>query len=112
MYGCDCVRACVCACMCVCVNATCILSLKLCTFCDVVKRVDLCKNMLSGETSLIKAESLYAYYTMLIQRINFLICMHVCVFVIRCVCTQCGGGGGVGGGAGRRVYATDYWYDN
>ena len=30
-------------------------------------------NMLSGETSLIKAEPLYAYYkAMLIQRINFL----------------------------------------
>ena len=64
-------------------NATCILSLKLCPFCDV-KCVDLHKNMLSGETSLIKAESLYAYYNaMLIQKINFLICMPVCVFVIR-----------------------------
>ena len=37
----------VCVCVCVCV---CILCLKLCTFCDVVKRVDLRKNMLSGET--------------------------------------------------------------
>ena len=73
MYVTVCVRVCVCACMCACVNATCILSLKLCTFCDVVKRVDLRKNMLSGETSLVKAESLYAYYNaVLIQRINFL----------------------------------------
>ena len=49
---CACVRSCVraCVCMCVCVNATCSLSLKLCTFCDVVKRVDLPKNMLFGET--------------------------------------------------------------
>ena len=39
----------------------------------VVKRVDLRKNMLSGETSLVKAEYLYAYYNaMLIHRINFL----------------------------------------
>ena len=37
------------------------------------KRVDLRKNMLFGETSLVKPESLYAYYNaMLIQRINFL----------------------------------------
>ena len=39
----------------------------------VVKCVDLRKNMMSGETSLVKAESLYAYYNaMLIHRINFL----------------------------------------
>ena len=41
--------------------------------CSVLKRVYLRKNMLSGETSLVKAESLYAYYdAMLIKRINFL----------------------------------------
>ena len=44
----------------------------------VVKRVDLHKNMLFGETSLVKPESLYAYYNaMLIQKINFLIYMYV-----------------------------------
>ena len=46
-----------------------------------MKRVDLHKNMLFGETSLVKAESLYASYNaMLIQRINFLdisVCMYV-----------------------------------
>ena len=56
-----CVRACVRVCVCVCVNVTYTLSLKLCTFCDVVKRVDLRKNMLFGETSLVTPESLYAY---------------------------------------------------
>ena len=61
-----------CVCVCVCV----------CTFCDVVKRVDLSKNMLSGETSLVKAESLYTYYNaMLIQRINFLD-MYVCMYTV------------------------------
>ena len=51
----------------------CSLSLKLCTFCDVVKRVNLRKDMLFGETSLVKPESLYAYYNaMLIERMNFL----------------------------------------
>ena len=71
----------------------CNLSMKLCTFCDVVKHVDLRKNMLFGETSLVKPESLYAYCNaMLIQRINFLgmyvclyvsmyVCMYVCVYV-------------------------------
>ena len=50
-----------------------VLILKLRTFCDVEKRVDLRKNVLFGGTSLVKAESLYAYYNaMLIQRINFL----------------------------------------
>ena len=66
---------CVCMCICVyvCVNATCTLSLKLCTFWDVVKRVDLRKNMLFGETSLVKAQSLYAYYNaVLFKRINYL----------------------------------------
>ena len=49
--------------------------------CSVLKRVDLCKNMLSGETSLVKAEYLYAYHNaMLIQRINFLD-MYVCMYV-------------------------------
>ena len=48
---------------------TCNLRLKLCTVCDVVQRVDLRKNMLFGETSLVKQDSLYA---MLIQGINFL----------------------------------------
>ena len=53
-------------CVCVCVY----------TFCDVVKRVDLRENMLFAETSLVKPESLYAYYNaMLIQRINFLLCV-------------------------------------
>ena len=67
------------ACVRVSVKTTCNLSLKLCTFCDDVKRVDLRKNMLFGETSLVKPESLYAYYnTLLIQRINFLD-MYVCV---------------------------------
>ena len=51
----------------------CILNLKLCIFCDIVKRVDLRKNMLFGETSLVKAGSLYAYFNaVLILRINFL----------------------------------------
>ena len=68
----DYVGVCMCICVYVCVNATCILSLKLCTFCDV-KRADLCKNMLFGETSLVKAQSLYAYYNaVLIHRINYL----------------------------------------
>ena len=72
-------RACVRACVRVSVKTTCNLSLKLCTCCDDVKRVDLRKNMLFGETSLVKPESLYAYYnTLLIQRINFLD-MYVCV---------------------------------
>ena len=40
---------------------------------SVLKCVDLRKNMLSGETSLVNAECLYAYYdAILIQRINFL----------------------------------------
>ena len=57
-------------CMYVCV---CMWYVCMCTFWDVVKRVDLHKNMLFGETSLIKAESLYAYYNaILIQKINFL----------------------------------------
>ena len=80
---------CVCVCVCVCVNATCNLSLKLCTFCDVVKHVDLRKNMLFGEISLIKAEFLDAYYNaMLIQRINFFgVCVgEVFVRVCACVC--------------------------
>ena len=66
--------------MCVCVNTTCILCLKLCTFCDV-KCVDLRKNMLFGEKSLEKAESLYVYYNaMLIQTINVLdMCERACV---------------------------------
>ena len=60
----------------------------------VVKRVDLHKNMLFGETSLVKPESLYAYYNaMLIQKINFLnmyvcymyVCAHACVRVRACV---------------------------
>ena len=52
-------------------NSTCNVNLKLCKFCDVVKRVDLRRNMLFGETSLVKPESLYAYYNaMLTQRIN------------------------------------------
>ena len=67
---CVCVRACVRACMCVCVCVC------LCEYyvkpCDV-KRVDLRKNTLFGETSLVKPESLYAYCNaMLIQGINFL----------------------------------------
>ena len=49
--------------------------------CDVVKRVDLHKDMLFGETSLVKPESLCAYYNAtLIQRINFLD-MYVCMYV-------------------------------
>ena len=83
--ACVCVRVCVCVCVCVCVrvNTTYNLSLKLCTLCDVVKRVDLRKNVLSGETSLVKAESLYACYNaMLIQTIHF-----------RCVCCGCFGPG-------------------
>ena len=90
---CVCVRACACVvvracvCVCVCVNATCNLSLKLCRFCDVVKRVDLRKNMLFGETSLVKAESLYAYHNaMLIQKINFLNMYYVRMFVSMTVC--------------------------
>ena len=40
-----------------------------------------CMNMLTGETSFVKPESLYAYYNaMLIQRINFLD-MYVCMYV-------------------------------
>ena len=83
MYVCVCVFVCVS--VCVCVNATCILSLKLCTFCDV-KCVDLRKNMLFGEKSLEKAESLYAYYNaMLIQTINVLdMCERACVRVCEC----------------------------
>ena len=57
-----CVRAYVRACVCVCLNTTCNLSLKLCTFCGDVKRVDLRKSMLLGETSFVKPESLSAYY--------------------------------------------------
>ena len=70
-------------------NATCILSLKLCIFCDIVKCVDLRKNMLFGETSLIKAGSLYAYFNaVLIQRINFLdICNPFLLVSLRpCLC--------------------------
>ena len=45
----------VCVCVCVCMHVC-----------------DMRKNMVFGETSLIKAESLYAYYNaMLIQKINF-----------------------------------------
>ena len=85
MYVTVCVRVCVCVHVCVCeCYVSYILSLKLCTFCDVVNRVDLRQNMLSGGTSLVKAESLYAYYNaMLIQRINFLdmyVCMYVCMY--------------------------------
>ena len=56
---CVCARArvCLCVCMCVC----------MCTFCDV-KRVDLHKNTLFGETSLVKPESLYAYYNAMLIR--------------------------------------------
>ena len=43
-----------------------VLILKLRTFCDVEKRVDLRKNVLFGGTSLVKAESLYAYYNALL----------------------------------------------
>ena len=54
-----------------------------------MKRVDLHKNMLFGETSLEKPESLNAYYkAMLIQRINFLdmhvytnVCLYVCIYM-------------------------------
>ena len=58
--------------MCACVFTTCNLSLKLhilcCETCVVLR-----KNMLSGDMSLVKPESLYAYYNAkLIQRINFL----------------------------------------
>ena len=67
--------------VCMGVNTTCNLSLKLCTFCDVVKHVDLRKNMLFGETSFIKPEYLYAYYkAMLIQGINFTY-IYVCVYM-------------------------------
>ena len=45
-------------CMCLCVNTMCNISLKLFTLCDVVKRVDLQKNMLFRETP----DSVYAYY--------------------------------------------------
>ena len=60
----------------------------MCTFCDVVKRVDLRKNMLFGKTSLVKAESVYAYYNaMSVQRINFLgVCVCVCRHACMCVC--------------------------
>ena len=51
-----------------------------------MKRVDLRENMLFGQTSRVKPESLYAYYNaMLIQRINFFD-MYVCVCVCVCVC--------------------------
>ena len=50
-----------------------------------MKRVDLRKNMLLGETSLVKPESLYAHHNaMLIQRISFLdmyACLRACVRV-------------------------------
>ena len=59
-------------CLCVCLS----ICMYVCMY--VVKRVDLHKNMLFGETSLVKPESLYAYYNaMLIQKINFLIYMYV-----------------------------------
>ena len=82
----ECVRACVRACVCVCMRVrACVCVFKLCTFFDAVKRVDLRKNMLLGETSIVKPGSLYAYYNaMLIQRINFLdmyVCMYGCILV-------------------------------
>ena len=47
-----------------------------------------CMNMLTGETSFVKPESLYAYYNaMLIQRINFLD-MYVCMDACMHACTQ------------------------
>ena len=93
VHKCMCVHvgvySCVCVCVCVYETTTCRLSLKLTHFCDIMKCVDLRKNMLFREMSLIKPESLYAYYnSMLIQRINFLdmsanmhvlACMHVCL---------------------------------
>ena len=65
MRVCVCVRVCVCMCVCMCVHVyvyvymyVCMYVCKLCTFCDVVKRVYLRKNMLFGETSLVKPEFL------------------------------------------------------
>ena len=54
--------------------------------------------MLFGETSLVKPESLYAYYNaMLFQKINFLN-IYLSIYVNTAHNGEGGGGGGGGGG--------------
>ena len=55
-------------------------------FCDIVKRVDLRKNILFRETSLVKPVSLHAYYNAML--IHIIKLFDVCVCVCVCVCVR------------------------